>query len=145
MSNHEIIWQDSFDIDIVEVDTQHKKLLELINVANTDDTIFQDEDRIMELVRNLRDYTHYHFETEELLMEKYGYSQTTTHRELHMTISRKLESIADDFKDDIPNLFRNMIQLLNEWFVDHIMYEDKQFGVELASKIREETQPIETN
>lgn len=66
-------WKQEFELGIPSIDEQHKRLLDIGNrinelLTNHDDTD-DNYDEIHTVIQELKDYTVYHFKTEEDLFE----------------------------------------------------------------------------
>ncbi len=138
MSQSKILWQESFEMNIDIIDVQHKNLLDMINELNQNDTIFNNDKSINEFIGKLKDYTHYHFDTEEKLMSDYQIAGLEEHQKLHQKIIQKLGHVISTYEDNPVELLKNMNILLSEWFVDHLLYEDKVIAQTLAGKYNKE-------
>lgn len=143
MTRPVIIWQDSYALNIDIVDEQHKKLLQIINEINQDDTIFNDDVRATEIVSELKNYTQYHFETEEKLMIEFNSPLYVKHKKLHKQIIYKLDQISTIYKNQPTELLRNMNELLSEMFVDHLLFADKLVGQTIASLYNQKKMKLE--
>jgi len=65
-------WHKMYETNIELVDQQHKRLVELINQLNAEviaQLEYDNYDRIMEILGELKDYTVEHFKQEESLMK----------------------------------------------------------------------------
>lgn len=131
-------WKDSFSSKIEEFDNQHKKLFELGNqlyflVKNEADQDNYDE--IMQTLQDLKEYTLYHFESEEKLMEKYRYPKLFSHKIEHESFIRKLqELLKKDVDADQVKVTLEIIQFIADWIENHILKSDSQYGEFLMSK-----------
>ena len=132
MSQTYLEWQDSYNLGVDIIDEQHKKLLNMINDCSHKDTLLHDEKKLLEIISSLRSYTKYHFESEEKLMQEYDYPQYDEHVHLHKQIIHKLDIIVEGFKSEPVKLLQQISELLSDWFVEHILYEDKLIGHNIA-------------
>lgn len=70
------LWKKEFELGISSIDDQHKRLLEIGNRIN--DLLINHEedddnyDEIFMVIEELKDYTIYHFNTEEELFVNYS-------------------------------------------------------------------------
>lgn len=78
------LWKKEFELGISSIDDQHKRLLEIGNRIN--DLLINHEedddnyDEIFMVIEELKDYTIYHFNTEEELFVKYKYPEYNEHK-----------------------------------------------------------------
>lgn len=126
-------WRDSYNINVRLIDSQHKKLLKIINDLKD----WVDEDvpfSIMEhFIKLLNDYTVYHFSCEEKLMEDNSYPEIADQKNEHRHFIDKLNAFKQKLNTD-AKLDIEMISFLVNWFLDHIQKKDKKIGTFLNSK-----------
>ena len=63
-------WKDEYSVGIDVIDEQHKKLFEISEVLANAIEI----NEIKDILLFLENYMEFHFNTEEALMKKYGYT-----------------------------------------------------------------------
>ena len=125
-------WRDRYSLNIPEIDTQHKKLFEIGNRAY-ELAILNDGhdhyDEIMVIVDELLDYTKYHFEYEEELMEKYEYVDITDQHEEHNFYIDKIQSISEEnVDDDQQKVVLDILDFLSQWISSHILISDRKYA-----------------
>lgn len=64
-------WNDQFNTNIEIIDSQHKRLVELLNKLARTVAFDSQETSINYILDELLDYTEYHFITEEAIWNKY--------------------------------------------------------------------------
>lgn len=73
-----IKWQDKFNTGVENLDAQHRRLFAIANEAYgllKNDLRVDKYDDIVAILTELRDYTQYHFQTEEEYMLSIGYKK----------------------------------------------------------------------
>ena len=83
-------------------------------------------------------YALYHFETEEELMQKYGYIEGKvedfdTHVRQHRSFSAKVVAVRNDIKAGVLISRENLLSFLNSWLIDHILSTDKRLAAFLLA------------
>lgn len=125
-----IEWKDEYECGLLEVDIQHKKLLriakKLYDIAQK--PVAEYKRGISLVVKELGDYTKYHFETEETLMKQYFYPQFDDHSMSHSDFILETLSQLDNLSDANPCDGLQLYGYLCNWVVNHIAKEDKDFG-----------------
>ncbi len=126
----QIRWQTVFDTGIPEVDDQHKKLVGMINQLETANALGGDTaDHEMGLVlRKLVDYTQYHFEREEHVMEEIGFVGRKDHVSMHKELVKKIRTFLLKLKDQGRIDINELMKFLRDWLLDHIVCEDSKIG-----------------
>ena len=117
---------------IPQVDEEHTRIFELAEQAYQ---LLQDEHRydkyddLVHLVEELKSYTKYHFEHEEEDMESIEYQAIFIQRAQHKAFIQKL----DEFEVDEDGLEHQdsiieLLDLITEWLIEHIVKMDKLIG-----------------
>ena len=63
-------WSESLSVEVASIDEQHKRLIGLINSFYEDLNLGSSKEKMLELIKALKEYTVYHFSTEERYMKK---------------------------------------------------------------------------
>jgi hemerythrin len=99
-------WKDEYNIGIEGIDNQHRHLFEIgariYDLANANDA-YDHYDEIMDVLRELKDYTVYHFGHEENLMEKHGYEHYENHKFQHYFVIKKIQKFEEENIDEKQN------------------------------------------
>lgn len=120
-------WNEKYELGIQEIDLQHKKLIgisnELYDVATKDDVNLKLT--MSKILKNLTDYTVYHFTSEEDFMKKYGYEGVPMHKIAHdnfvSEVTQQIKKLDSGSKEAVL-LFYDYIA---NWILTHIAKADK--------------------
>lgn len=123
------MWKKELELGIESIDEQHKKLLEIGN--RTNDLLKNHEegsdnyDEIYAVIEELKDYTAYHFKTEEDLFEKYDYDAFTTHKKEHDDFIDYIESVdLESIDENQKEFLRELLGKIVQWVFRHILSTD---------------------
>lgn len=124
-------WKDSYNCDVRELDEQHKKLFQigskLYDLASLDDGLDRYDD-IMEVIKELKEYTIYHFKCEENLMKRHGYSEYKSHKKQHEEfINKIIEFEKQDVDEKQEKVVMDMIVFIADWIENHILKTDLKY------------------
>ncbi|QUI24702.1 hemerythrin family protein [Vallitalea pronyensis] len=129
-----IKWDDKYVLGIDEIDKQHQHLFEVTaKVAELTEDIGQGidcYDEFMEILKELVDYTLYHFNFEEQFMTSKGYDEDAyqIHQFEHKLFVKKLKKLSEiDFDEDQYENMNNMLTFLVDWIVHHILVVDAKY------------------
>ncbi len=125
---HFFNWEDNFYVNIDSLDSQHKKIVDLINSAHKELTEEKRPDETRKIIEELLRYTEYHFEFEETLLEKYNYPVITTHKKQHEALRKKVSSLKTDLDKGKGIEPLNLLAFLVDWLQDHIVGSDKKYS-----------------
>jgi hemerythrin-like metal-binding protein len=128
------IWSKSLSVGIESIDEQHQKIICIINTI--DDAIVNGESQqvMNEIVKELLDYSDYHFSYEEELFKKYGYPDAEKHRKEHAELKAQIVELRDKLDARNHMLGWDLTITLIVWLVNHIKTSGRQFGPFLNAK-----------
>ncbi len=117
-------WKEVYSVNIAEVDTQHKKLVELIN--NLHDAMITGRGRevMSKTLSDLVDYTVNHFATEEKYFDQYGYPEAEMHKQQHKDLVDQVGDLQKKFESGEKVLTIDVMNFLRDWLHDHIVGSD---------------------
>lgn len=122
-------WKDEYLIGIEEIDEQHKKLFEIANRAYDllkNDIYVDKYDRIVAIIDELKDYTVFHFNSEEKYMESIGYKRLFSQKIEHGKFIERLDKInLDDIDNNQDEYIMSILQFVVDWIENHILTTDK--------------------
>lgn len=127
-----ITWDSSFETGIAEVDTQHRRLVDIIN-SLVDAIGHAPKNALKDIVNQLKEYAQYHFQTEEKIMEEAGYSGLAEHREEHAVFVDQILLFDLDVILASEGLAWDMLHFLRGWLTNHILVVDKRFAAQLQA------------
>ena len=127
-----IVWDQSFETHIPEVDTQHQRLVEIIN-ALADGIGHASMDDLQRVLSQLKEYAQYHFRAEETIMEASGYTDLEEHRDEHLAFVDQLQLFDLDIILASEGLAWDMYHFLSGWLTNHILVVDKKFSISLPA------------
>lgn len=136
------VWGSHFETDIKDVDSQHHRLVDLIN--NFGKLLLHDDldmQKVEATFEALADYSHYHFGEEELLMSELNID--TRHADAHIVEHKS-------FLEDVTSYHQNgtisrdnatqLHQYLVHWLAYHILGSDQNMARQIRA-IRQGTPP----
>jgi hemerythrin-like metal-binding protein len=127
-------WSDKYSVNVTEIDEQHKKLISLVNEMYDAMHAGKGKDILGAVIAEFVNYTVYHFNTEERLLQQYDYPRYNEHKEMHDNLSKKARDLKETFdKGNKPTAIDVML-LLTNWLNAHVLEEDKKYEPYLNSK-----------
>lgn len=117
-------WKNSFKLDIAVIDKEHQKLFMIAQKALS----YSGQNKINHVkntIKELYDYMKLHFENEEKFMENIAYPELQEHKKLHQNIIDQMNHFLKYLgKISIDEFERKLIEYMDIWLVNHIVYED---------------------
>ncbi len=124
-----IEWDDSLKLRISSIDTQHQRLVGLINHLDEAIKAGQGYQQLGEVLEELLDYTRTHFAYEEALLQKHGYPAYSGHKAEHDALTEKVFFLAGMFKEGDRSLDSDQIlAFLEVWVREHILEVDRAYA-----------------
>ena len=122
-----INWSDDLSVGIMEIDNQHKKLIDIINRLNDAMKTGQGAQAVGGILQELVAYTREHFSNEEKYFEKFGYEKREEHVERHEEFVERIELFRNNFAAKKLGLSTELFMFLRDWLVKHIKVEDQKY------------------
>lgn len=118
-------WSPDLDTGILEIDNQHKQIMEFINRLH-DARQHGLRSGITSVIDDLVDYTVSHFAFEECLMEDANYEFVRGHKKVHELFVRRVSSFQERINagEDISH---ELHSLLHRWLFSHIRHDDAAY------------------
>jgi hemerythrin-like metal-binding protein len=132
-------WTDALKTGVVEIDEQHMILVHTLNEAAEKLTREATAETLGQITQDLLSYALYHFETEEELMQEYGYREAEgegmqRHLDQHRGFSTKVVSVREGLKSGNLIAPKDLIGFLNDWLVNHIQHTDRSLAAFVLAK-----------
>ncbi len=127
-------WSDQYLVHIAEIDTQHKKLFDMVNEMHDSMRAGKGNEVMGKILKGLTDYVKTHFATEERLMSVNNYPDLAKHKQEHDKLTQAALALYNDFVAGKPVVTFELMTFLKKWLSDHIMGTDKKYGPFLNSK-----------
>lgn len=124
-------WRDAYSVNVGAIDEQHKILFkigrELGDIVSIEGDHF---DEIMAILNKLKDYTVFHFNEEEEMMEKYGYPEIEKHRLEHKFFVNKINELdkEDEVDEEQKKITMEIITFIANWIENHILKTDQRYS-----------------
>ncbi|WP_130470234.1 bacteriohemerythrin [Candidatus Magnetaquicoccus inordinatus] len=127
-----LYWDDSLALGVAEIDDDHRKLIGLLNELAINITAHQAREALAVVLENLLNYTAWHFRHEERLMQTYRFSGYVAHKREHADLIREASAFQKKFLDGEQDMTMDVVHLLKEWVLHHVMQTDRQMAEFLA-------------
>lgn len=122
-----IQWDDSLSIDVAVIDTQHRKLIDIINGLHEAMTQGKGKEVVEKVLNELISYTKTHFSTEERYFAQFGYADAPNHMKNHAEFIGKVADFKEKFDAGKLGISLEIMNFLSSWLQKHIKGTDKQY------------------
>ncbi|MBQ7882640.1 MAG: hemerythrin family protein [Treponema sp.] len=122
-----IQWSDEYLLNIPEIDEQHKKLLSYANnlyeiVVGSKEEF---KNKMTSVLKDLTEYTQYHFENEEKFMADNDYYGIDVHKLAHDGFILEVKKQINQINDEDVESAEKFYIFVTKWVLTHIAKADK--------------------
>ncbi len=122
-----INWDQSFSVEIKQIDQQHKKLVDLVNQLHKGMKAGNSKLLMGKILDELVNYTAEHFKTEEDIFERIKYARKEEHERIHEDLVGKVIEFQKSFHSGNALISMDLMNFLKDWLVNHIKGEDRKY------------------
>lgn len=135
-----IKWLEKYSVNNFLLDSQHKKLIAIINELHTAMKVARGNEIMQTIFDELIWYTKEHFRTEEQIMLKFNYDAFNEHKAEHEKLTEQVLKLQKDYKEGKSLITMETMNFLRTWLINHIegtdkKYKDKIIGNSLNKKV----------
>lgn len=124
-------WKEEYALGNGIIDEQHQRLFELGRQIHALLKLKSGEDKyddLMVLFKELSDYTVYHFDFEEGMLEAVGYPYLESQEQEHRKFIEKLDELTSQDVDAFQTKVAfEMLGFVANWIEQHILKSDFQY------------------
>ena len=122
-----LTWDDSYSVEVAEINKQHKRLFDLINDLFDAMKAGNGKGVIENVIKELTNYTVYHFGYEEKYFDQFGYSETVAHKKEHKDFVDTVSKFQSEFASGNALLSMEVMTFLRKWLQGHIKGTDQRY------------------
>lgn len=127
-------WCDDCSVGIGKMDDDHKKLFELIDKFQTAYEFETGKEFERQVLDDLVEYTKYHFQREEAILQENAYPDYEAHRKEHEAMIGQVGKFIQEYDERGHEALYGVAQYLRGWLVNHIKGTDKRYTSFLNEK-----------
>ena len=123
-------WSDSYKIGIPSIDSQHKRLFQLIRELNEALDAGLRPANVEKLLAGLEQYKTRHFLLEEKYMKESNYPGLAVQQQAHAYFSNRFKELGEELSRTgiTPGVIKTIKEELTSWLKDHVTGLDLEFG-----------------
>ena len=133
-------WNDKFSVNVETMDKQHKFFLDLLNNLDDQIRLKNDDEIVKTAVGKLFNYAAFHFRDEENILYMCGFPGIKEQRQEHGFFMKQVKEMEESIQNGSRVQLGSVVSFLKDWFVNHIMSEDKKYAAFL--KIRNSSESL---
>ncbi len=124
-------WNENFSTGIEEIDVQHKRLIELLNILVSHLAFQSEAPALNKVFEELKDYTAVHFSTEERIWHRYFNNDAweSWHQDAHHDfVAKVIELKEKESSETSDQVIEEIVSFLTHWLALHIIESDKRMA-----------------
>ncbi|MDD2760594.1 MAG: bacteriohemerythrin [Methylomonas sp.] len=124
-------WNENFETGIEEIDHQHRKLVDLVNLLANHLAFQADLPTLNAIFSELAAYAVYHFQTEEAIWVEFcpDDSATAGHRLVHQDFIEAVNRLKSEQNErSFEQIVEDILAFLTQWLAFHILDSDKRMA-----------------
>ena len=126
--NRFVSWNKQLSVKVDEFDEHHKELIRLIQQLYEGMETGQGDEFIQTTLKELIDYTDYHFASEEINFREYNYPEAEEHIAQHQALLKKARTLYKELQEGRSVLSNEVLDFLQDWVMNHIMKTDTRYS-----------------
>ncbi|MBF0189928.1 MAG: bacteriohemerythrin [Magnetococcales bacterium] len=127
-------WDERLVTGVREVDADHRKLVDMVNRLHHAMKEGEGREVLGALLKELADYTVFHFQREEGYFARYGYPDLTSHVQEHRKLLDAVANLIQRFEAGDFSVAIDLLGIAKSWLIEHIMDVDMRFVPFLKSR-----------
>lgn len=133
-----IPWMKAYEVDVTEIDGQHRELFQMFNELMSAVWDGNGKDAVKEMLSFTADYAVNHFAMEEKYMLKHGYPGYVAHKKLHDDFTADVVKFLKEYESGgaTAEVVVSVVLNLGNWTRDHIRDTDQELGKFLSVQLK---------
>lgn len=131
-----IEWNEKFNVNVKQIDKQHKRLIAIINclIIEDDNEPAPEPETVFDVIDEMMQYLSYHFDTEEKYMRDCGYPEYEAHKQQHDFFKKETLEYITRISEGNLDISDEILQFLTTWLIGHIIGSDAKYAPYLSDK-----------
>lgn len=129
-----IKWRPAYESGVQSMDEQHRQLIHLINSMYRVLRKEESSETLDSILGEMAAYAEKHLRAEEALLQEHGFPGYEEHLLLHQNYQKKVAALTKDWEQKDEMTAQNIYVFLRQWWLEHIVENDKEYGLFLTEK-----------
>jgi hemerythrin-like metal-binding protein len=122
-------WYKMYSVNNNELDEHHRTLFGIFNRMYDRSLCCESANGIDPILKELISYSTNHFSAEEQFMKDIGYKEINKHILEHTDFTQRILQLKQVADKNVPKASKELIVHLKNWFINHIIIEDKKYSI----------------
>jgi diguanylate cyclase (GGDEF)-like protein/hemerythrin-like metal-binding protein len=120
-------WQESWNSGHLEIDKQHKELIQLSNELAHIALERENIEKVLNQLQTIMTHVITHFHYEESVLFEVGYDQYEIHKAEHNALIERFQKLLEDAKANKVSIKQCFDQIAGTLIIGHLLHYDKLF------------------
>lgn len=120
-------WKEEYSVGDPILDSHHQHLFDLILKSKSLLTDTPSQEELLNVIKELKDYTLYHFNEEEKRMVEHKYIGYSRQKDLHNLFIEEIVKLENKIIHHDSFVTDDLFLFLSQWLVNHIQNEDMKY------------------
>jgi hemerythrin len=129
-----IKWRESYGTGVLSMDDQHRKIIDLINELYKNIRQEESSRSVEDVLADMMKYAEEHLQAEENLLKTNDFPDCDEHISKHQSYRERLTGLMAESTNDPDATVKSTYAFLRQWWMGHIVDEDKKYGEFLTGK-----------
>jgi hemerythrin len=129
-----IKWRESYGTGVLSMDNQHRTIIELINELYKNIRQEESSRSVEDVLADMMKYAEEHLLAEENLLKTNDFPDYVEHMSKHQSYRERLTALMVESTNDPDAAVKSTYAFLRQWWMGHIVDEDKKYGEFLTGK-----------
>jgi len=120
-------WKDEYKTGLVEVDTQHMKIFEIIGFLFAALQESRGPEVVHKVLGDLNEYANIHFAMEENYFRQFNYAGMGVHIAEHNAYRARIAEFIRNTENANTLMSYEILDFLEDWWIDHVTGIDREY------------------
>ena len=130
-----IHWEKTLRINVDVIDLEHRMMVMLIKKLDCSIKQGVPKKALIRTLLELKEYTQFHFVSEENLMLEIGFPGYDTHEKIHSHLLAQLDVVAGRINQGAADPDETLSYVWR-WLEGHVMHQDREIGIFLENNLQ---------
>lgn len=127
LNSKKLIWKDEYNVDVKEIDEQHKKIFAAINDLIEIASLTPTKEKLMPIIEKLAEYKELHFATEEKYFHQFNFEGASEHEAEHRRFNETFIAIQSKYQENTTEFAFALLDFLEDWLIEHLIIMDQKY------------------
>lgn len=125
-------WKPEYSVNKAELDSHHQEMLHILNSVYDNVMNSRELSFILPSIDQLAAIAKSHLSAEEQYLRERCFPDIDDHIARHRDFTQSIETIRERYNDNHLEASKELIIVLGEWLINHVLKEDRKYSDRVA-------------